>query len=87
MKLATLVKPALIAGLALALYIPVNMIQGLIFERQADAEDVARGKLEGFESFDNAFLNRLPRSGLTGNSDLELIQDRHEVKLSQLPAG
>ena len=35
MKLAALVKPALIAGLALALYVPVNMIQGLIFERQA----------------------------------------------------
>jgi len=37
MKLATLVKPALIAALALALYIPVNMIQGLVFERQARA--------------------------------------------------
>src|SRR5687768_14765433 len=35
MKLAVVVKPALIAGLALTLYIPVTMIQGLIFERQA----------------------------------------------------
>ena len=35
MKLAALLKPALVAGLALALYVPVTMIQGLVFERQA----------------------------------------------------
>ena len=35
MKLAAAAKPAVIALLALALFVPVNMIQGLVLERQA----------------------------------------------------
>ena len=48
MKLATLLKPALIAGLALALYVPVTMIQGLVFERQARAQQAVANIAQGW---------------------------------------
>ncbi|MEX2197448.1 MAG: cell envelope integrity protein CreD [Burkholderiales bacterium] len=48
MKLSTLLKPALIAGLALALYVPVTMIQGLVFERQARAQQAVANIAQGW---------------------------------------
>lgn len=48
MKLATLLKLALIAGLALALYVPVTMIQGLVFERQARAQQAVANIAQGW---------------------------------------
>ena len=48
MKLAAAVKPAVIAALALALYVPVNMIQGLMGERQARRNEAVAGIAEGW---------------------------------------
>ena len=48
MKLAAAAKPAVIAALALALFVPVNMIQGLIFERQARSNEAVAGIAEGW---------------------------------------
>jgi len=48
MKLAAATKPAAIAALALLLYIPVTMIQGLIAERQARNQEAVRGIADGW---------------------------------------
>ncbi len=48
MRLAPLLKPALIAALALALYFPVNMIQGLVLERQARAAQAVASIASGW---------------------------------------
>jgi inner membrane protein len=48
MKLAALVKPALVAALALALFVPVNMIQGLVLERQARAHQAVANIAAGW---------------------------------------
>jgi inner membrane protein len=48
MKLAAVVKPAVIAALALVLMVPVSMIQGLIAERQARRNEAVAGIAEGW---------------------------------------
>jgi inner membrane protein len=48
MKLAAAVKPAVIALLALVLFVPVTMIQGLIAERQARRNEAVAGIAEGW---------------------------------------
>jgi inner membrane protein len=48
MILRALVKPALVAGLALLLYVPVGMIQGLVFERQQRSAVAVAGIAEGW---------------------------------------
>ena len=44
----TLLKVVLVAGLALALFIPVSMIQGLVAERQARRNEAVLGIAEGW---------------------------------------
>lgn len=48
MKLAAAAKPAVIALLALALFVPVTMIQGLIAERQARRDEAVAGIAHGW---------------------------------------
>jgi inner membrane protein len=48
MKLAAAARPAVIALLALALFVPVTMIQGLIAERQARRNEAVAGIAEGW---------------------------------------
>jgi len=48
MKLAAAAKPATIALLALALFVPVTMIQGLIGERQARRDEAVAGIAHGW---------------------------------------
>jgi inner membrane protein len=48
MTIAALVKPALIALLALALFVPVGMIQNLVAERQARSAEAVAGIAEGW---------------------------------------
>jgi inner membrane protein len=48
MKLAAAAKPAVIAILALALFVPVNMIQGLVLERQARAHQAVANIAAGW---------------------------------------
>jgi inner membrane protein len=48
MKFAAAAKPAVIALLALALFVPVSMIQGLIAERQARRDEALAGIAQGW---------------------------------------
>ena len=48
MKLAAAAKPAVIALLALVLFVPVTMIQGLIAERQARRDEAVSGIAQGW---------------------------------------
>jgi inner membrane protein len=48
MRLAAAAKPAVIALLALALFVPVTMIQGLIAERQARRDEAVQGIAQGW---------------------------------------
>lgn len=48
MKLTAAIKPAVVVFLALALLVPVNMIQGLIQERQARRNETVAGIAEGW---------------------------------------
>jgi inner membrane protein len=48
MKLAAAAKPAVIALLALVLFVPVTMIQGLIAERQARRDEAVQGIAQGW---------------------------------------
>ncbi len=48
MNLAALAKPALIGLLALVLFVPVGMIQGLVFERMARSQAAVAGIAEGW---------------------------------------
>ena len=47
MNFAAAAKPAVIALLALALFVPVTMIQGLIAERQARRDEAVAGIAQG----------------------------------------
>ncbi|MDH5211850.1 MAG: inner membrane CreD family protein, partial [Betaproteobacteria bacterium] len=48
MKLAAAARPAAIALLALVLFVPVTMIQGLIAERQARRDEAVSGIAQGW---------------------------------------
>jgi inner membrane protein len=48
MKLTAVVKPVVIGALALVLFVPVSMIQGLIAERQARRNEAVAGIAEGW---------------------------------------
>ena len=48
MKLALLVKTAIVAALAIALMVPVTMIRGLVDERQARRNEAVTGIAEGW---------------------------------------
>jgi inner membrane protein len=48
MKISALLKPAVIALLALALFVPVGMIQNLVAERQARSAEAVAGIAEGW---------------------------------------
>jgi inner membrane protein len=48
MNLSLLLKPAIVAALAIALMIPVAMIRGLVDERQARRNEAVTGIAEGW---------------------------------------